>query len=873
MPAMPDLRRRTSATLAKRRARRVAFTLLMLALGFRAIAPAVSLAQQPSAPAQPAEAPAQPKVEVVAIAEIGVETQQAKRSLRQIMDELKPDPVVVAVEESLPDLTTRVERQLDDSTKATVELLSITKLDELRLSWNSLREELNAVQRTLSERSAAVEARVEKIRNFGTKWSATRAAGSEADAPKQVLDQIAEVEAAVAAAAERARSRQGSIVTLQSAVARLQQTVDGDLQRLAAERQELMSQVFRAENPPIWSPDAYGMLGGKEIRRRVADAQQRDLETIRRFGRERARGIIFHLLFLVALIVAMLVVRRRVRRHADEEAFDTARTIFERPISMALLLTILISVWTLPQPRPLSQLVGMALLFPTVLILRDLLGRPVFPLLNALVVFWLVDRVRGLAAPLPHASRLLFMLEMIGLVVLMVWWMRPARLRDLTQDMARSAFFRVLGVSVRVVLVGASLALLAEASGYSDLGNLIGNGVLFAVYAGVILYGAVRVVDGLVAFALHVRPLRLMGMVQRQRWLIRRRMFKVVRIGAVVWWAAEVLERFEIADDVWNGVLATLAAGIHIGEASISIGDLVAFGATIWATFQISKFLRFVLEEDVYPRVQLRKGMPYAVSTLAHYTVLTLGFFVAILALGVDLNRFALLAGAFGVGIGFGLQSIVNNFVSGLILLTERPVEVGDTISLGDVFGEVRRIGIRSSTVSTWQGAEVIVPNGDLVSAQVVNWTLSDRRRRMEIPVGVAYGSNPQQVMTLLLETTKANPEVLEDPEPYVLFMGFGASSLDFEVRAWTGRFELFQRVRSALCVEFESALRAANIQIPFPQRDLHIRSVSTAQVSESAARSGPTEAASDVASAPRPERPSPGSAPDDAPEGGGGRV
>jgi small-conductance mechanosensitive channel len=655
-------------------------------------------------------------------------------------------------------------------------------------------------------------------------------------------------------------------------VARLQQTVDADLRRLAAERQELMSQVFRAENPPIWSPDAYGMLGGKEILERIADAQRRDLETIRRFGRERARAIVFHLLFLAAMVAAMLVVRRRVRRHADDEAFETARTMFERPISMALLLTILISAWTLPQPRPLSQLVGMALLFPTVLILRDLLGRPVFPLLNALVAFWLVDRLRGLAAPLPHATRLLFLLEMIGLIALMIWWMRPARLRDLTQDMARSTFFRVLGVSVRLTLVGASLALLAEASGYSDLGNLIGNGVLFAVYAGVILYGAVRVVDGLVAFALRVRPLRLLGMVQRQRWLIRRRTLRLVRLGAVVWWASEVLERFEVADDVWGGVLATLAADISIGEASISIGDLVAFGVTIWATFQISKFLRFVLQEDVFPRVQLRKGMPYAVSTLSHYTVLLLGFFIAILALGVDLNRFALLAGAFGVGIGFGLQNIVNNFVSGLVLLTERPVEVGDTISLGDIFGEVRRIGIRSSTVSTWQGAEVIVPNGDLVSAQVVNWTLSDRRRRMEIPVGVAYGSDTQRVMTLLVEATKANPDVLEDPEPYILFLGFGASSLDFEVRAWTGKFEFFQRVRSALCVEFESVLRAAGIQIPFPQRDLHIRSVSTAQVGESAARSGPTEAASDPVSAPRPERPSPGSMPDDAPEEGGSR-
>lgn len=871
MPAMPDLRHHTSATAAVGRARRGVFALLLLVLGLFAAVPSASQAQQPSAPAPPAEAPAKPTVEPVPIAAIGVETQQAKRLLGQITEELKPDPAVVAVDESLPDLTARVEQQLDAAVETTATAPPLSTLDELNRRWNSLREELNGVQRTLSGRSAAVEARVEKIRDSGARWSATRAAALAANAPKEVLEQIDEVEAAIASAAERARSRQGSIVQLQSRVARLQQTVDADLQRLAAVRQELMGQVFRAENPPVWSRHTFAVLSSQEILERIAESQRRDLETIRRFGRERARAIVLHVVFLAAMIVAMLVVRRRVRRHADDEAFETARAIFERPASMALLLTILVSAWTLPQPRPLAQLVGMALLFPAVLILRNLLGRPIYPLLNALVVFWIVDRARGLLSPLPHAPRLVFMLEMIALIALMIWWMRPVRLKDLTSEAARSVFFRVLGVSVRLVLVGASLALLAEASGYSALGNLIGNGVLFGAYAGVVLYGAVRVVDGLVAFALRVRPLRLLGMVQRRRWLIRRRTLKVVRIGAIVWWASETLQRFEIADEVWNGVLATLAASIHIGEASISVGDLVAFGVTIWATFQISHFLRFVLQEDIYTRVQLRKGMPYAVSTLAHYTVLTLGFLMAVLALGIDLNRFALLAGAFGVGIGFGLQNIVNNFVSGLVLLTERPVEVGDTVSLGDVFGEVRRIGIRSSTVSTWQGAEVIVPNGDLVSEQVINWTHSDRRRRMEIPVGVAYGSDPKQVMAVLLEAMKANPDILPEPEPYVLFLGFGDSSLDFEVRAWTGKFEFFLRVRSELCVGFEASLREAGIQIPFPQRDLHIRSVSTAQADAPAARPDPGRA--DAApSAPQPVRPSAGSLPDGAPGDGGSR-
>jgi small-conductance mechanosensitive channel len=186
-------------------------------------------------------------------------------------------------------------------------------------------------------------------------------------------------------------------------------------------------------------------------------------------------------------------------------------------------------------------------------------------------------------------------------------------------------------------------------------------------------------------------------------------------------------------------------------------------------------------------------------------------------------------------------------------------VEVGDTVELGEVFGAVQRIGIRSSTVRTWQGSEVIVPNGDLVSHQVTNWTHSDRRRRLEVPVGVAYGSNPSKVMSVLLESIKANPDILADPEPYVLFMGFGDSALNFEVRGWTDEFDSFMRVRSATCVGVELALRREGITIPFPQRDLHIRSIHAGAVEP--ADAAPAEAEPEESPV-HPPLPDPGTVP-----------
>jgi len=196
---------------------------------------------------------------------------------------------------------------------------------------------------------------------------------------------------------------------------------------------------------------------------------------------------------------------------------------------------------------------------------------------------------------------------------------------------------------------------------------------------------------------------------------------------------------------------------------------------------------------------------------------------VAIGALGVDLNRMTLLTGAFGVGVGFGLQTIVNNFVSGLILLVERPIQVGDAIQMGDLDGEVRHIGIRSTRIHTWRGAEVLVPNATLISGNLTNWTLAERTRRLELPIGVGFGSDPERVIALLTEVAASVPGVLGNPAPIALFQGFGDSALSFELRVWTDRFEEWGSVRSQMAVAVNNRFKAEGIEIPLPQRDVNL--------------------------------------------------
>jgi small-conductance mechanosensitive channel len=270
-----------------------------------------------------------------------------------------------------------------------------------------------------------------------------------------------------------------------------------------------------------------------------------------------------------------------------------------------------------------------------------------------------------------------------------------------------------------------------------------------------------------------------------------------------------------------------LDASLTMGALNLSLGDVLAFVLTVYLASVLSWLIQFVLAEDVFPRLNLRPGLPYALSNLTKYAIVSVGFIVALLALGVNLNRVTVLGGALGVGVGFGLQNIVNNFVSGLILLFERPVRVGDAVQIGDVQGEVRRIGIRATTVRAWEGAEVIVPNSQLVSDRVTNWTPVDYRRRLDIPVGVAYGSAPDKVLQVLTEVAQSHPDVVAAPAPEALFLGFGDSALNFQLRAWTSRLDRHPMVRSELGVAVYAALRAAGFSIPFPQQEIRMLPVS----------------------------------------------
>ncbi len=273
--------------------------------------------------------------------------------------------------------------------------------------------------------------------------------------------------------------------------------------------------------------------------------------------------------------------------------------------------------------------------------------------------------------------------------------------------------------------------------------------------------------------------------------------------------------------------LWTYSDTVHGEQAirALTIRGLFLALITLGLSYVTARNIGAALDIVVLQRLGLQRDITYGIKTVLRYTIGVVGVVVATNILGVSWSKAQWLVAALGVGLGFGLQEIVANFVSGLIVLGERPIRVGDVVTVGDVTGTVTSIRARATVVTDFENKEVMIPNKAFITERVINWTLSNQTTRLLIPVGLAYGTDVERAQRLMQEAVERVADVLREPAPSVFFVGFGDSALDFEIRAFVDAFDKRMRVKHAILVAVAGALAAAGIEIPFPQRDLHIRS------------------------------------------------
>ncbi len=762
--------------------------------------------------------------EPIPTADIIKEAEATAATLQKMSASLSPVDRIVDIEERYPEYLKAINDFKKDPEMQKLDKISTSKLGDLQKKWMSYLAKLNEWKDNLVKRSENLEK--DRISLLETKriWEATYTAAKGEKVPNQMLVRIKELLTAINDVQARYRKRLDGIIALQNIVSDQVNVIDVTIAQIDELLLHKKLQIFSIDSKSVW--DAFETEEEQQsFSEYLSGNFERHAETLADFYDNFKGNILVHFTLLIIILAFLLALRRFGNELImDKEAAEISREILNHPYSVALLVTLLLTPELYPRaPNLISKLAQILSLIPVLRLLPVLYVVKIHKMLPLFTGIYFLNLIYVLASEQALIHRIVLLFITILSLVFLIWIIRQKLLHSIESNSRLAKFGSFLITLFAIFLM---ISIIANVVGNVSLASLLTTASLASIYLSFILLTGSLVLIGLLNLILSTKLAFVSRIVRVHSKKVREKITKFIYFIASLLWIIITMKLFTIFDFIYDWLNAIISERLQIGSVDISIGDILVFFLAIYASILISRFIRFILEEDVLVHMKLPRGVPAAVSMLTNYVIIGFGFMIALSAAGFDLSKFAIVLGALGIGIGFGLQNVVNNFISGLILIFERPIQLRDTVAQGELLGTVTRIGIRSSTIRTFDGAEVIVPNANLISKEVTNWTLSDRRRRIQILVGVAYGTDPDKVLKVLKDTIKNNPDILDTPEPMILFREFGDSSLNFDVRFWTADSTTWLELQSDVTIAINNAFKKAGIEIPFPQRDLHLRSV-----------------------------------------------
>jgi small-conductance mechanosensitive channel len=800
-------------------ARAVLFAAALLAPACKEI-PAVTGSGASSAAPAPTAVAASPTPAPIAVSDVPAAAESFQELRRQMAAHLPPGEDLAGADAELARIEARVDRIVHGRALSSEEEVQLVELQDLEVDLREADSAAAKLETALTARARQLEEDLEQLRRERDRWNATLPRLDEHDAPEAVRRRAAEVLASIEALKTDLKARRDESLTSLDRVSRLRSELASARAQMSERRAQAQRRIFDLSEAPIWRTPWARRMG-----RGAGERLARDFARLSEFAAQRGpfAGARFLLLFAVSLGV-ILALRAPARESAksDPKARGFLRLI-DRPVAASALIAILTLVWSTPSgvaPALFWDGLWVVLIVTTAFLLNRLFGRTVWRSVDSVALASCLVPLRYLYEQEPLLDRIVLILQvgMVGAALAADW--KGGRWQAIFAEKWPK---RVVTAVIAVAIVACSASLVLAIFGYVGSGRLIRTGTLAVIGLGMVSIGAYSLLYGIAGALLSTRAGRALHLVQNHDGAIRLFLRRTIGILVAAEWISWSLFSFGLREPVSRALRGTLGATLHVGSATLSISGILTFVLVLVGTFVAAAAVKFLLEDEIFPRFRLSRGLPFTITTTARYAILVAGIVLAFSAAGISLSKVTLLAGALGVGLGFGLQNLVSNFVAGLILLFERPIQVGDVVDVGFV-GTVARIGMRSSTVRTAEGAEVIVPNGDLISKSFTNWTLSDRRRRVEIKVGVAYGTDPEKVIALLLQAASDHPEALADPAAAAYFVGFGDSSIDFVLHVWAARFEQALSLQSAVRRAVNRLFGEAGIEIPFPQRDVNLK-------------------------------------------------
>ena len=737
-------------------------------------------------------------------------------------------------EQALSRQATALDRLAELTESSDLSQLSVQRLESLERHWQ-LKE--RGLTQTRADLARATNVASEDAAELAERRAAWQATGAQPYLSPALLQRSDEMVAQIDRAQAQLADPLAKLLDLGRRSNALSAQVQKGVAEVVGQVAEQDRRLVTMDSPPLWQA-----LRESDAQEPVTLGLRRSLEIETAFARDydSARARLLPALggFALGLLPLIFWIKRRARTlvAAGQLGEHVAQALARPWAAWLLLVAAGAVVYGLQGPNLRQQAVMLLAWVPVLGLLQRRLLHVVGPWAYLSAIFYFLNVVISLLVGNPLLHRLL----LLGLTLLMLltlgWHLLRARRGGADGDnQFQASSWHVVALLACAVLV---VAAASNVLGNISLSAMLVSATLDSSYVALAMYAGSKVVVAL--FQVLLAGPTVAKLVQRYSASLVPALVNVGRTVLVVGWLLFTLQSFRIYRPVSSFAIMVLTHEFRIGELALSLGSLVAFALATWAAFWVAKTIRQVLAEDILPSLSLPRGVGNSVSSLSYYVILFLGLLAALAAAGFQVGQLTLVFGALGVGIGFGLQDVVRNFVAGLILMFERPLQRGDTVEVAGMLGQVRDIGLRATTVTTFEGADVVVPNGMLLADKMVNWTLNGTRRRFDLNISTHYSEDPQRTMDLLVEIARSCSGVAATPAPACIMTGLGPGELQFNIRAWTKDFGDWVQVRTELAMKIRNGLAEAGIEVPRPHREVVLRTLPAEQPGTTAGEAAP---------------------------------
>ncbi|MGI9531836.1 mechanosensitive ion channel family protein [Lutimonas sp.] len=761
--------------------------------------------------------------ESIAIGDISEESEKLGQQLLKLKGTLDQssriteiDSIVVA---KTPEIIALVDSAFLNRDDVTLRDLKVRKVE-----WNNYKTVLNEYQSVVKNRSEEISKIINDLFYDLNRWEKTKKELAGRSESKDMEESFDEAIVALDEMMKAAHLRLDSVFLTQKKITELVLVIDEEISNIEFAENQRRKDYFVFDSKPLWEKPEKLMIGDSIATETLSsygliiDGIKQNRKQFLDFYHLNFKTFILQVIFLILLLAFLIFANRKWNKSflsLRNPIEIQAKTILMNPILTTLSVGVLVSAFFYDSMVPAyAEFHIMIVLFATVLLLPKVTDKKFSLFLWMLFLVYLINTFEAFIGVKANLVRGLLIIDAIILFASLFIGRRIVKANPLKFSQVIKPF-KFVSILYMFLLV---ISMVANVIGMVALSNYLTKAVIVSLTFGVIIYLAIKVFTSIFILIFKFRSATNIQTLTSMVKATHQRIRPLFNFIGLLFWLFFTLNGFELYDYIINAYNELLAIEWRVGEMTISLGGILAFAGIFIFTLIIAKIAAALFQDEWMVNV-LPRGVAPAISLVLRIVVIALGLYAGFTAAGVDLSKLGFILGALGVGIGFGLQNVVLNFVSGLILAFERPINLGDTIEVDMEMGVVTNIGVRSSNIRAYSGAEVIIPNGDLISKKVINWTLSNRNRRSKVPMKTSPDADPEKVIELFNQIALEHPNTSPEPPPKTYFYGYGPDgNLNFALMYWT-TFSDTLKTDSNIALAIFKKLKEEGIQAPAPVR------------------------------------------------------